>query len=235
MPSLRADAPEFLNIGASTSGASGILGGDARKVPMWTPMEPMDRDAGPTLIPTQLRGDGMPASDVQRVWEDSVQTVTPWPGLQADIRPWIARGLWTAIAPQSMELGLLRGQLNEYLVANTAWAVAIAEHLARLDVEVQSLRHEVHVLVSASTSGASPARPSASGVPPGLTSPSASGAPPGTIEELIRAAQRVAVLRSGASTPVWTPVASRAGSIYGDYGAERARIDFGADFLLLFW
>ena len=84
MPSLRADAPEFLNIGASTSGASGILGGDARKVPMWTPMEPMDRDAGPTLIPTQLRGDGMPASDVQRVWEDSVQTVTPWPGLQAD-------------------------------------------------------------------------------------------------------------------------------------------------------
>ena len=76
MPSLRADAPEFLNIGASTSGASGILGGDARKVPMWIPMEPIDRDAGPTLIPTQLRGDGMPASDVQRVWEDSVQTVT---------------------------------------------------------------------------------------------------------------------------------------------------------------
>ena len=181
MPSLRADAPEFLNIGASTSGASGILGGDARMVPMWTPMEPMDRDAGPTLIPTQLRGDGMPASDVQRVWEDSVQTVTPWPGLQAGLRPWIARGLWTAIAPQSMELGLLRGQLNEYLVANTAWAVAIAEHLARLDAE-----------------------------------PGASGAPPGTIEELIRAAQRVAVLRSGASTPVWTPVASRAGSIYGD-------------------
>ena len=149
----------------------------------------------------------MPASDVQRVWEDSVQTTTPWPGLQAGPGPWIARGLWTAIAPQSMELRLLRGQLNEYLVANTAWAVAIAEHLARLDVEVQSLRHEVHVLVSASTSGASPARPSASGVPPGLTSPSASAvsaaaAPPGTIEELIRAAQRVAVLRSGASTPV---------------------------------
>ena len=208
MPSLRADAPEFLNIGASPSGASGILGGDARKVPMWTPMEPMDRDAGPTLIPTQLRGDGMPASDVQRMWEDSVQTVTPWPGLQADIRPWIASGLWTAIAPQSMELGLLRGQLNEYLVANTAWAVAIAEHLARLDVEVQSLRHEVHVLA---TMGAP-----VSGAPPGLASPSASGALPGTIEELIRAAQRVAVLRSGGSTPVWTPGASRAGSIFGD-------------------
>jgi hypothetical protein len=208
MPSLRADAPEFLNIGASTSGATGILGGDARKVPMWTPMEPMDRDAGPTLIPTQLRGDGMPASDVQRVWEDSVQTVTPWPGLQADIRPWIARGLWTAIAPQSMELGLLRGQLNEYLVANTAWAVAIAEHLARLDVEVQSLRHELHVLA---TMGAP-----VSGAPPGLASPSASGAPRGNLEELIRAAQRVAVLRSGGSTPVWTPAASRAGSTFGD-------------------
>ena len=156
MPSLRADAPEFLNIGASTSGASGILGGDARKVPMWTPMEPMDRDAGPTLIPTQLRGDGMPASDVQRVWEDSVQTVTPWPGLQADIRPWMdAMG-----APVS-------GALS-------------------------------------------------SGAPPELASPSASGALPGTIEELIRAAQRVAVLRSGGSTPVWTPGASRAGSIFGD-------------------
>ena len=182
-----------------------------QRVPVWTVYEPMDHPSlGPTCMPT---GYSNPA---QANWEANFLLNLNCPQPLAAFGRLMANGLWSAVAPQSLELYSLRQGLNMYLAENSMWAIAatgrimeLEGKIGSLEAEVEGLRAEladVNLLLSAGTSASVVARASASGT--------------SRIGVIIKSAQRLALVRSGHSSPAWTPgcsrATSRAASIHGD-------------------
>ena len=109
--------------------------------PVWTVYEPMDHPSlGPTCMPT---GYSNPA---QANWEANFLLNLNCPQPLAAFGRLMANGLWSAVAPQSLELYSLRQGLNMYLAENSMWAIAATGRIMELEGKIGSLEAEVERL-----------------------------------------------------------------------------------------
>lgn len=228
---LRADAPAFVHVARDADPAAGPDCGipypvgpyqvgataDLQQVPVWAPVAGLGGSHElPFVADTPVRN-GFPASRAQLEFEHHVLTNVPWPFAPAGADRYVARAFFHLFAPHLGDYGQIRDQLNTYLPENTVWAVAAAERILQLEVNLQVLTDQVRTLEALVADMVMP--------PWAQTQAAASSAGPLSPEQIHAAVRRARGIASASrgSTPVYvppqaqSPAHSVASSMYGDF------------------